>query len=173
MLSRLLIARTRCHSTSSTSPTSSFRPKRQSQPNPLHLSPAPSVGYTQNGSRQTHFAYPACFQQFNLIKRLFFSKRVVQRSGNRRSSPARHDMSCSPSRQPVTCQRAEPENMPTIEAGRSFGISGVPGKPQIRVAGLNDSVITCPDYRETEAKDERLKCGPERGSSRIRGLDGR
>ncbi len=133
MIWRLLIARTRCHSTCLSGPTSSFRVKRQSQPNPLGLSSMPSVGYPKNGNSQTHFPYLACFQDLSLGKRPFFSKRIVQRPENRCLSCDRHSVSCWPTRHVVTRWRGRSENIPTVQAGISREMSRLHDKshPQI------------------------------------------
>ncbi len=130
LLSRLIV-RTRCYSTSSTSPASSFRLKAPKPAKPLGLKPITSVTYPRNGRCQSHFAYPPCFQRLSLEKRPHFGKRIVQRSRNRCLSRARHSVSCSPTRHVVTRRRAGSENIPTKQAGMWFVIRSLTGKLRI------------------------------------------
>lgn len=127
MLPILLIVGSRCHFTLS----NSFCLRRQSQPNPLCLKPITSAGYPRNGLCQTQLAYLACFQQLSLEKGRLFSKKIVKRSGTPCLSPYHHDVSRLPSPCVVMRQRTGHQNIPTIEAGKWFGISGVPGKFRI------------------------------------------
>ncbi len=64
----------------------------QSQPNPLNLTPAPSMRYPRNDPRQTHCGYLSRFQQFKPEKRPLFRQRVVARSEFEELTPT----PCSP-----------------------------------------------------------------------------
>ncbi len=141
MLPSRLIVRTCCHSTCSSSPASSFRLNAPKPANPLGLKPRPSVTYLRNAACQTHFAYPACFQQFSPEKKPLLGKRVVQRSANACLSCNRYAVSWWRSRHLVTCRRTESKNIPTIQAGMSHGISSLSGKPQTG-PDVNRSVTT-------------------------------
>jgi len=128
MLSNLLVARTRCHSTLPRCPSSSFRLRTPKPANPTELNPATSVVCLGNRPRQSQPAHLACFQRLSLEIRPFFSKRRMKRPATRSLWCNRHDMSCSPSHRVVTSRRAGHENIPTVEAGICFGIINVLGK---------------------------------------------
>ena len=142
MLSSFLIVATCCHSTASNRPSSIFCLKRQSQANPLWLKLITSVLYLRNDRRQTHYAYLACFQRLSLEKRPLFRKRIVERSECR-------FLSCPPSTRCRAHPLAGHENMPTVKAGRWFGISSLTGKLQIGVGSKPTShhPIGRPDER--------------------------
>jgi len=125
-----LIAGTRCHSTLSPSLTNGFRHRTPKPAKPLRLRLTESVPYPRIGLRQSHFDYLHYFQQLNLEKGPFFSKRIVERSGNHGFSCNRYALACSMLHLGVTLQRRD---TPAVEAGMWFGISSLPGKVLCRV----------------------------------------
>lgn len=133
-----LIVGTRRHSTLLSSLSSSFRLGTPKPANPLSLKLMESAAYPRNGRRQTHCAYLAYFQQFNLEKRPLFSKRIVKGFEPRCLRRNRYAVPCSTLHFGVTCQPAGCENIPTMEAGMWFGIRRLIGK---RHAALESKLI--------------------------------
>jgi hypothetical protein len=123
MLPIAIVVRNRDHSRLSSSPSSSFRVKRQNQPNRLRLTPVTPAAYLRNSRRQAHFACVDRFQTLRLREWPFFSKIIAARAESNCWSPGRHGMSCSPSHRVVTRAGVrEGKNIPTVEAGTSIRI---------------------------------------------------
>lgn len=69
------------------SPPTGHRRDHQSQPNPLHLSLVDSAICARNRDRQTHCAYPACFQQLNTEKGSVFRTKIVVHRAPKPANP--------------------------------------------------------------------------------------
>lgn len=165
MLSRLSIAWTRCHSTLSRTPSSSFRPKAPKPAKPLGLKPVSSATYLTKGHCQSHFDYLACFQQLSLEKWAFFRNKRIERTTARLLMLIRQDMSCPRSQRVVTRQGAGSRNIPTIQAGILFRISSLPGKlrigPKVNVVGYRTQTpesVAVPARRPLRAEISALDC---------------
>lgn len=122
-------------------PFGNHRP-RQSHPNPLTLSRTVSVGYPRSRLRQTHCAYLTCFQRLSFEKAPFFDLKLVEALDltapwppaarrRRRGHMAGPGFGLSSGGTVVgefLRRGGGSKNIPTNQAGKSPGISGLLGK---------------------------------------------
>lgn len=134
MLTTVLIALTRGSSSLSTTQASNFRPNAPKPAKPLGLNQTASMVYPRKGHCQSHLAYLAYFQHFNLKKRPLFSKRVHERSENcclscKQAAPIHRQAGHAPCCARGRIGRDTQKRMQAPKAGMFYAISDIRGTP--------------------------------------------